>query len=164
MMHGRKLTWMLVSVVLLLAACGGGTDQSTTDTNTTPAASSTPVVNVPTFSFTQPTAPPAVATAAATLVPAGDATADANALDPEKVELGRGRYEALECASCHGANGEGVTDQGGPLLEYTASEADFVTFMRSGGELGVDHQYATNRLSDSGASNLYAYLQSLQGQ
>ncbi|MBK8034273.1 MAG: c-type cytochrome [Anaerolineae bacterium] len=163
-MRGRRMTGMLVSMALLLAACGGGTDANTTDNTSAPAASSTPVVNVPTFSFTQPTAPPAVATAAATLVPAGDATAEASALDPEKVERGRGRYEALECASCHGANGEGVTDQGGPLLEYAATEADFVTFMRSGGELGVDHQYATNRLSDSGASNLYAYLQSLQGE
>ena len=161
-MHGRKLTWMLVCVALLLAACGGGSEQNTTENISAPDATVTSVVNVPTFSFTQPTAPPAVATAAATRASASESTAEANALDPEKVERGRGRYEALECGSCHGANGEGTTDQGGPLLAYTASESDFVTFMRSGGELGVDHQYATNRLSDSGASNLYAYLRSLQ--
>ncbi len=161
-MRGRGIAWMLVSAALLLAACGGGTEPGTTEDTSSTAATVTPVVNVPTFSFTQPTAPPAVATAAATRASASEATAEANALDPEKVERGHGRYEALECGSCHGANGEGVTDQGGPLLTYAASESDFVTFMRSGGELGVDHQYATNRLSDSGASNLYAYLRSLQ--
>ena len=29
-------------------------------------------------------------------------------LDPKLVERGLGRYEALECGNCHGANGEGT--------------------------------------------------------
>jgi len=150
------MTGMLLTVALLAAGCSGAGEspaQPTAVTNT-----STRVISIPTFSFTQPTAPPQVATAAATIA---SATEDATMIDQEAVERGRTRYEALGCAGCHGANGEG-TDQGSPLVEYTASQPDFVTLMRSGGSLGTSHQYASNRLSETGAANLYQYLRSLQ--
>ena len=57
-------------------------------------------------------------------------------LDPKLVDRGRGRYEALDCATCHGENAEGV-DGNKSLLDFALSEDDFITFMRSGGELGV---------------------------
>lgn len=150
---------MMIGVILFIAGCGstGGADNATTSSATLP------VKEIPTFSFSQPTAPPQVATAAATLASSAAATVEVSALDPQAVERGKGRYEALDCASCHGQNGEG-TDQGVSLLDYSASQADFVTFMRSGGSLGAAHQYAANRLSESGAANLYQYLRSLQGQ
>lgn len=136
-------------LMLLLAACGGQNSASAFPTFTP----------IPTFSFQQPTAAPAVATAAAaTLTAASDQTV---ALDPVAVERGRGRYEALECGVCHGANGEG-TDEGSAMSIYQADEATFIAFMRSGGELGAEHQYSTNRLSDSGGRNLYQYLLSLR--
>jgi mono/diheme cytochrome c family protein len=104
-----------------------------------------------------PTEPPQLATVAALTVAAGEAESD---LDPELVERGRGRYVALECGLCHGENGEG-TDEGSPLTGLALNEEDFISYMRSGGTLGTDHQYSTNRLSDSGGRNLYQYLLSL---
>jgi len=143
-------TIIIFSMALVVAGCGGAAQ--------TPAnsASATPAIIVPTFSFTQPTAPPQVATAAVTR----EISASGSAFNPEAVERGRGRYEALECATCHGANGEGG-EFAGQLIGYNADEDDFITFMRSGGELGTEHQFATNRLSASGATNLYQYLRSL---
>lgn len=151
---------MTIGILLLIAGCSGGTG----NTQNTPTTSATSRVNaLPTFSFSQPTEPPQFATVAATLTTNTNSTAEALTLDSEAVERGKGRYEALDCASCHGQSGEG-TDQGASLLEYDVSAADFVTFMRSGGSLGTAHQYASNRLSESGAANLYQYLLSLQGQ
>lgn len=153
-MLGRKqrmTTMIIFCVALILAGCSGAAATNT------PSVTATPAIIVPTFSFTQPTAPPQVATAAVTRT----VSTSRNAFDLEAVERGRGRYEALECATCHGANGEGG-DFAGQLIGYNADEADFITFMRSGGALGTGHQYATNRLSASGATNLYQYLRSLQ--
>ena len=95
-------------------------------------------------------------------VAAMTAAADTSAagLDPERVERGRDRYVALECATCHGENGEG-TEENTALVGLELSEDEFVSFMRSGGSLGAEHQYSTNRLSDSGGKNLYQYLLSL---
>jgi mono/diheme cytochrome c family protein len=138
---------MLVTAVLL-AGCGSPSN-STESTRPT-------VTPIPVYEFVAPTEPPQLATVAAL-------TAAANTgdnLDPELVERGRGRYEALECGTCHGVNGEGTDD--GPALAGTAlSEDDFISFLRSGGTIGPDHQYSTNRLSDSGGKNLYLYILSL---
>ncbi len=83
-------------------------------------------------------------------------------LDPQAVERGHDRYVALQCGSCHGENGEG-TDQGSALAGTALSQADFISFLRSGGTVGSSHQYSTNRLSDSGGRNLYQYVLSLSG-
>jgi mono/diheme cytochrome c family protein len=146
-MHTRFTFLILTFLLLTLAACGGASAPAET---ATPGPTNTALI--PTFSFTEPTAPPSVATAAAT----GN-----SALNAEAVERGRGRYEALACASCHGETGEGIEGDKS-LIGYAASETDFISFMRSGGALGTVHQYSTNRLSDSGGRNLYQYLLSLQ--
>jgi len=153
--------FMIIGHLFLIAGCSGGASNTQ---NNTPTASATSRANsLPTFSFSQPTEPPQVATAGAKVITTTVSTAEAEAVNPEAVERGKGRYEALDCASCHGQTGEG-TDQGTSLIGYDASADDFVTFMRSGGSLGAAHQYASNRLSESGAANLYQYLRSLQGQ
>jgi mono/diheme cytochrome c family protein len=125
-----------------------------------PAASPTPVrptlTPFPTYQFVPPTQPPQLATLAGT---AATSNGDPS-LDPERVTRGQDRYTALECGTCHGANGEG-TDQGSMLAGTTLSEEDFVSFLRSGGNVGSSHQYSTNRLSDSGGRNLYQYILSL---
>ncbi len=54
-----------------------------------------------------------------------------------------------------------LAGEGKSLLQFNLSEEDFITFARSGGELGPSHQYSTNRLSSSGSRNLYQYLVSL---
>jgi mono/diheme cytochrome c family protein len=145
---------MSLALVYVLTACSPPTPTPTSG----PVLTTTPI---PTFSRDEPTAPPSVATAAAATSTA--AAAGSSALDPVVVERGLGRYQALECGSCHGEAGEG-TDEGASLQAYTADEETFITFIRSGGTLGTDHQYSTNRLSDSGGRNLYQYLVSLRGE
>ena len=145
MMKTCLVCLMLGLMLAVLAGCGGTADQATA----TAPPTQTPF---PTFAFVEPTKPPVF-----------DQKADEAAvieLNPTLVARGLNRYEALECAGCHGAGGEG-TDKGGSLLDFALSEEDFITFMRSGGELGTEHQYSTNRLSNSGSRNLYQYLVSL---
>jgi mono/diheme cytochrome c family protein len=155
--------YLLISVGLMLiglaVSCGSAPASNTSDTNTTSNNSSAPTQTLfPTYEFVAPTEAPQMATLAASTAAAG--TSNQNALDPERVSRGKDRYEALECNSCHGANGEG-TDQGDSLAALSLSEEDFVSFMRSGGAVGISHQYNTNRLSDSGSRNLYQYILSL---
>jgi mono/diheme cytochrome c family protein len=143
-------------VALVLAGCGGGSSATAIPTSTI----------IPTYNFLTPTPFAAIETAVATTTV--ETTAEATtveattaAVDSDIVTRGKARYDALNCASCHGANGEG-TDKAKALIPFTMSEGDFVTFMRSGGTIGPTHQYATNRLSISGGTALYQYLLSLQ--
>src|SRR5262245_49569744 len=124
-----------------------------------PAATQVPqstATDFPTFSFVQPTEAPSVVT-----IGAETATARGNqTLNPDQVALGKGRYEALACGSCHGDQGQG-TDKGSKLAGTTLTEDQFISFLRSGGKLGNEHLYSTNRLSDAGGHNLYLYIISL---
>lgn len=148
-----------ISILIGLIAIGLTASCSSTPTATESARLSTPTP-IPTFQFVQPTAAPQLATlAAATVIAAGSDTS-AHELDPEKIARGKDRYEVLECGSCHGANGEG-SDDGSALIESSLNEEDFISFLRSGGTIGIGHQYSTNRLSDGGSRNLYAYILSL---
>lgn len=70
---------------------------------------------------------------------------------------GRNAFAVLILAAC---GGEGGAD-GNSLLDFVPSEAGFVTFMRSGGRLGQDHQYSANRFSDSGSRSLCQCLVSM---
>lgn len=153
------VAWLMI-VSVALVACGGGGAQPTAQPTDAPPTH-TPF---PTFAFVEPTKAPE-------FEQTGDQSAMSDArtdgadqgaitLDPKKVERGLGRYEALACGSCHGAQGEG-TDKADGLQGFTMSEDDFITFVRSGGELGTEHQYSTDRLSNSGSRNLYQYLVSL---
>ncbi len=157
-MHFLRNRFVFVSmmiVLLLLTACGSqnAADLTPTITPTT----------FPTFAVSQPTEAPQIATAAAaTAVAATEIAASGEiVLDTEKVERGLGRYEALECAACHGVEGEG-TDDGPTLVDYSASLDEFIDFMRTGGELGESHRYPAERLSPGGAENLYHYVVSLE--
>ncbi len=144
----RKIM-LFVVLSMILAACGG----EDRDSASQPTA-------FPTFAFSAPTEAPQVATGAARSMTETAVAAESGALDLAAVERGLGRYEVLECGSCHGAAGEG-TDDGMSLLEYEASQDAFVDFMRSGGDLGNDHLYGAERLSNSGIAHLYQYVRSL---
>lgn len=155
MRFGRCLTVALVLCAALLpAACSGGGASTPTDQPPT----ETPF---PTFAYVEPTKAPVFdQTSTATVTPDAASAIEIAALDPKKVERGRGRYEALGCGECHGAAGEGA-EEGGSLLGFALSEDEFITFVRSGGDLGPRHQFSTDRLSNSGSRNLYEYLVSL---
>ncbi len=143
------------SILLLIAAC-----------SSQPSAPVTPSITpttFPTYAFNPPTEAPQVATAAAVTAAAATQIAASGeiVLDPERVERGLGRYEALECGACHGADGTGGED-GPALVTYNASQDQFIDFMRTGGTLGESHRYPAERLSPSGIVNLYQYILSLE--
>jgi mono/diheme cytochrome c family protein len=145
----RRHVVLLSFTLLFAAACSSAA---------TPTPESRPTVTpIPVYQYSTPTPVAQFATASAMTAVAGSAETE---LNPQAVERGRDRYVALECGSCHGENGEG-TAEGSAVAEWSLTEDEFVSFMRSGGTLGADHQYSTNRLSDSGGRNLYQYLLSL---
>lgn len=147
----KNLAAMLGLAVWIVAACssgGGGATELPTATT------------IPFYSFVSPTAVPVIATVAAATATAEKIATPA--LDPNAVSNGKAQYERLQCGSCHGANGEG-TDKGKTLIGLTMSLDDFISFLRSGGTVGISHQFATNRLSDNGGKNLYQYIVSLSG-
>jgi mono/diheme cytochrome c family protein len=153
-----KSKYIVILIGLMAMALAGSCSSAPAPTETGRLSTLTPI---PTFQFVQRTAAPPIATLAATVIAAGSDAASTE-LDPEKVARGKDRYEALECGSCHGENGEG-TDDGSALTESSLDEEAFISFLRSGGTVGSSHQYFTNRLSDSGSRNLYAYIRSLAG-
>ena len=150
--NGRRMWAFLLLATLLLAACS----PAAPDATATPTATPTPF---PTFAYIQPTLAPQVA-AGATEVAATLAADSGFVLNAVKAGYGQGRWEFLECGSCHGADGSG-TDSGPSLLDYTASEAEFIDTIRTGGTAGSMHRFPAERLSNSGVSNLYHYVRSL---
>ena len=156
MKRRAKSGLLMILAGLLISACGAGQSPAT---STPEPPTRTPF---PTFAFIEPTTAPVFEQQEDS--PASDDSAggavDAVQLDPTKVARGLGRYEALNCTSCHGESGVG-TDRAKHLTDFSLSEEDFITFLRSGGELGTRHQFSTDRLSDSGSRNLYQYLVSI---
>lgn len=147
----KILILTLLFVALLAAACAS---QNASNNGAIP----TPTL-IPTYRFVPPTEAPQIATAAAA-TESVTVTQAVVGIDPERVARGKDRYAALDCGKCHGANGEGGSAPA--VNNVTMSQDAFISFMRSGGKLGKDHQYSTNRLSESGGQNLYLYLQSLK--
>ncbi len=168
-MNVFKLIGILSILMFVLVACGGADEGNSNgdSSDAQQADESATATPFPTFEFVAPTNPPVFNQSAEETEEASDDAEDTEEmmeLDPTKVERGLGRYEALECATCHGEAGVG-TDDAGALVEFSQAEDDFITFMRTGGDIGNDHQYSTDRLSQNGAVNLYQYLVSLtQGE
>lgn len=146
MVHALRFDLTFLIVIFALTACS-----NTGQSEATPLPSATPF---PTFQFVAPTNPP--------VFNATTSAENVDTPDTEVIETGRRRYETLECATCHGENGEG-TAKASSLLEIALSQADFISLMRSGGDIGSSHQYSTNRLSERGAQAIYLYLKSLAG-
>lgn len=143
----KRIHLSLISLLLfLLSACGGAAAP-------TPLPSVTPI---PTYNYVIRTEAPSIVTLAVAVTAASDQT-----LDPDKVALGKGRYEVLACGSCHGDDATG-TSKGVALAGTTLSEDNFINMLRTGGKLGNAHLFATNRLSDAGGKALYQYLVSLK--
>lgn len=138
---------LLTLLILVLTSCRPGTATEVSGPTVTP---------FPTFGFVQPTEAPAVVAAGAETATVGSKLM----LDPDKVAQGKNRYEVLACGSCHGDKAQG-TDKGPVLVGTQLNEDEFINALRTGGKLGNEHLYSTNRLSDSGSKNLYLYIRSL---
>ena len=132
---------------MILTACGGASVTKTPEPTVTP---------FPTYLFVSPTVPAAIAS----LASAGTEAATTATPDPQKISLGKDRYVALKCGDCHGDAGQG-TSKGSALAGTKLSEDDFINFLRTGGTIGTDHLYSTNRLSETGGENIYQYVLSL---
>lgn len=133
-------------VTVLVVACAACS-------NAAPTASPLPTsTTIPTYAYVSPTPNTQIATAIAQRTQTAPAS--------DTVAIGRDRYVALACGECHGENAEG-SDSGPALAGTQLDEGDFVTYLRTGGTIGIDHQYASNRLSDRGARSMYHYLKSL---
>lgn len=166
-----KINGLLLVLVLILVACGGDDGGTTSGDNGDDSVDSQSVdaeptnTPFPTFAYVAPTNPPVFNQDEEATEEASDQDTEASVeLDPRLVERGLGRYDALGCAECHGEAGVGV-DGEEDLLDFALSEDNFITFMRTGGDLGNDHQFSTDRLSENGAKNLYQYLLSIaQGE
>ena|SRR5712691_2484483 len=142
---GKYFTLLILAVVL--AACGANA----------PATSTLPTVTpFPTYQYVPPTEAPVIVTIGAMTATAGSKVQ----LDPDMIAAGQGRYEALDCGSCHGADAKG-TDKGPALVGTKLSQDDFINMLRSGGKLGNKHLFSTDRLSAQGGVNLYVYILSL---
>ena len=70
---------------------------------------------------------------------------------------------ANKCASCHGANGEGVEGKGKGVAGWTMTAAEFEDILRTGGKgkLGNEHLFGPLQISPSGMENLYVFVQTL---
>jgi mono/diheme cytochrome c family protein len=154
----RTCAFLAVLVALMAVVAGCGSDDGGGAKPT-----STPL---PRFAQdASPTVPAVLVTAVATKTPQGEVS-EAPTINPTAVARGQTNWERLECATCHGANGEGGAGQidgvtAPPLVDLALTEDAFIDWMRSGGSLGSAHQYSTDRLSDSGGRNLYQYILSL---
>lgn len=145
----NRINGFLCLLMVILTACGANGQP-------TPTPASTPT-SFPTYSFVQPTEAPIIVTIGAETATASVKTA----LDPDKVAQGKARYDALKCGDCHGDHGQG-TDKGSVLIGTKLTEDQFIDFLRTGGKLGNDHLYSTNRLSDASGKNIYEYILSLE--
>jgi mono/diheme cytochrome c family protein len=145
----------MILAALALAGCGQGAEP-------TPRPTSTPL---PRFEQVHtPTEPAVIATAVATAT--ARSSQNTVALDPTAIARGQDNWRRLECASCHGENGEGGAGSIGdreapPLTGLTLTEDEFIDWLRTGGTLGNDHLFSTDRLSDRGGRNLYQFVLSL---
>lgn len=139
----------ILFAALVLTGCGGARQVAPTAPQATPSP-------FPTYNFVPPTQALNLGTEAV----GTQSASGAQAIDPELVKLGKGRYDALDCGSCHGADAKG-TDKGKALVPNKLTQDQFIDFLRSGGKLGNAHLYSTNRLSETGGKNLYLYIVSL---
>ena len=141
----RRMTYAALMVILVaaLAGCAGGGGGAARPT----------VEGIPT-----PQGAFAQATTVMTPLPAAT-TPPGEAGDPA---AGKTVY-ANKCASCHGANGEGVEGKGKGVAAWTMTAAEFEDILRTGGKgrLGNEHLYGPSQISPSGVANLYAFVRTL---
>ena len=153
--------WMIVAIFLIsliAAACGG---RSSGSSSSDLAAAATPTMPaIPTQNFVA-VGQLTVVTDTNTVTGTTATTQTTNAGSDANLKRGETAYTKNKCGDCHGAQGEGVTDKGGPVAGTTISFEDFDKALRTGSGLGNTHIFGRSAVSPSGMEALYAYVQSL---
>ena len=158
----HRMVVLFLAVVLGLLSLGAcrAAKEGSTAVATTQVAEVTRITDASppaTYVWKQPTTiiKTEVAAETATPTPASD--------QDKLIARGKGLYEKLECNTCHGENGEGLSDKGAKLAGTSLTEEEFNDVLRTGGkgELGNEHLYGTSAISESGIQVVYLFLQSL---
>jgi len=141
--------FMLILTAMMPLACGRR--QETLEAERGEIGEAVAATPLPTVVFEQPTT---IITMAATPTPQPEQAVD--------LERGRRLYESKGCASCHGAQGEGVVGKAQGLAGTQLTEQEFTDILRTGGtgKLGSEHLYGPQAISPSGMKALYAYIKS----
>lgn len=155
-----KLT--LVVVLLIMAACGGNTSGTTGggDAETPGDANAAAVATMPAAQFVAVSDTAKGITETITL--SETTTTTTTVADAATLDRGKQIYERRNCASCHGANGEGVEGKGKALVGNVSDKTAFDNFLRTGGTIGNDHLFGANQISPTGMEALYAFVASLK--
>ena len=148
-------TLLLIGSALLFVACGGGggssSDDQTSSTSTTARGSA--VATMPAANFSSVGEQSAISETVSS-----DAEGAVEAEGPD-LALGE-RIYGNHCAECHGAKAEG--DSAAALTGLALDKAEFENLLRTGGEIGSEHLFGTQKVSEKGLGGLFAYLSSLE--
>ncbi len=160
---------VLIIVGLVLLGCGGRNAPSSESDEATNNSSSAPdaapgIATMPAARFTSVGQQSVAGQQSVTETTAVSATVAASeTVQTSAPDLARGAlaYEKNKCADCHGAQGEGVTDQGNAIASTGLTLSEFENKLRTGGGLGNSHIFGPSAVSPSGMAILYQYVQSL---
>lgn len=152
--------WMVVAIFLVsLVAAACGRSQSGGDSAAS-AAPTAPPLPIPTKNFVA-VGQLTVLTDTNTVTGTTATTQTASANTDADLKRGETAYTKNKCGDCHGVQGEGVPDKGGPVAGTTISYEEFDKVLRTGGGLGNTHIFGRSAVSPSGMEALYAYVKSL---
>lgn len=157
--HLHRL-WIIVAILLvsfMSVACGGRGGSGNSAAEAAPTAAPLPI---PTKNFVA-VGQLTVLTDTNTVTGTTATTQTASTSTDADLKRGETAYTKNKCGDCHGAQGEGVTDKGGPVAGTTISYEEFDQVLRTGGGLGNTHIFGRSAVSPSGMEALYAYVLSL---
>lgn len=150
-MFKRQITTVVMIGLLTLAgsACGSRSDSNGGNGSPDTSADQPVVATMPAANFSS------VGEQSVITNTVGSDSADDSGPD---LALGE-RVYGNHCAECHGENGTGASAASVIGLELEAGA--FEDLLRTGGDLGPDHLFGTQKVSPGGLEALYAYISSL---
>lgn len=151
----KFILFLIIAFCIMLSGCGGSSESNTaTDgDNSGSTRRGAAVATMPAAQFESVGAQSRITETVVTTV-----TEEVVEEGPD-LALGE-RVYTNRCAECHGAQAEGGSAVA--LRGTSLPEAEFIDWLRTGGEIGNDHLFGTRVVSENGIGAMYAYLQSLE--